>query len=116
MKRITQVFKDLMTPDDQGQSWYAWATNQMSHAFLGALIATFAGAYWLVTVLGVAMAKEGFDLYKVFNSRAIVDSITDVLFWVGGAGVVAGGDYRYWFVGGLFILFCVGVYFRTGKK
>ena len=31
-------------------------------------------------------------------------------------GVVAGGDYRVWFALGLFVLFVVGVYFRTGKK
>ena len=116
MKRITKVFKDLMTPDDQSQSWYAWATNQMSHAFLGALIATFAGGYWLIAVLGFAIAKEASDLYKVFNSRAIVDSITDILFWVGGAGVVAGGDYRYWFAVGLFCLLVAGVYCRVKRK
>lgn len=116
MKRITRIFKDLMTPDDQSQSWYGWATNQMSHAFLGALIAVFAGAYWFWAALGVAVLKEGFDLYKVFSGPAVVDSITDILFWVGGAGAVSGEDYRYWFVFGLFVLLSVGVYFRVKRK
>lgn len=105
-----------MTPDDQPQSWYAWATNQMSHAFLGALIATFAGAYWLVLVLGAAILKEGLDLYRLFTWPSAVDSLTDILFWVGGAGVVAGGEYRYYFAFGLFVLLCVGIYFRAKKK
>lgn len=105
-----------MKPDDQAQSWYGWATNQMSHAFLGALIAVFAGVYWLWVTLGVAVAKEGFDLFRVFSSPALVDSLTDILFWVGGAGVVAGGEYRYWFVGGLVALLVVGIYFRAKKK
>jgi len=116
MKRITQVFKDLMTPDDQAQSWYGWATNQMSHAFLGALIATFTGAYWLIVTIAFAVTKEGFDLYKAFSGPALMDSITDILFWVGGAGSVSGGDYRYWFVFGLFVLLSVGVYFRVKRK
>jgi hypothetical protein len=116
MKRITEVFKYLMKPDAQEQSWYAWATNQMSHAFLGALIAVFAGAYWLITTLGVAVAKEGFDLYKLFTWPSLSDSLTDILFWVGGAGVVAGGDYRYWFVLGLFVLLAAGIYFRIKRK
>jgi hypothetical protein len=116
MKWTTKVFKELMTPDDQKQSWYAWVTNQMSHAFLGALIAVFAGAYWLITTLGVAIVKEGFDIYRVFSGPAIIDSITDILFWIGGAGVVAGGEYRYWFAAGLFVLLVVGVYFRVKRK
>ncbi len=116
MKWTTRIFKDLMTPDDQAQSWYGWATNQMSHAFLGAFIAVFAGAYWLITTLGVAVAKEGFDLYRVFTWPSVVDSLTDILFWIGGAGVVAGGEYRYWFAFGLFVLLGIGVYFRAKKK
>ena len=116
MKRITQVFKDLMTPDAQEQSWYGWATNQLSHAFLGAVVALFTGAYWFAAVVILAVTKEGFDLYKVFNSRALLDSLNDILFWVFGAGMVSGGDYRYWFAVGLIVLFIIGVYFRTGKK
>lgn len=104
-----------MTPDDQAQSWYAWATNQMSHAFLGALIAVFAGTYWFIAVLALAVTKEGFDLYKAFSSHALLDSLNDILFWVFGAGAVASDDYRYWFIFGLFIILCIGAYYRVKK-
>lgn len=115
MKRITQVFKDLMTPDSQDQSWYAWATNQLSHAFLGAIIATFTGSYWLVVTIIFAVTKEGFDLYRAFSSKALLDSRNDILFWVLGAGTVAGGNYKYWCASVLFVLFCYGVYSRIKK-
>lgn len=105
-----------MTPDDQAQSWYGWTTNQMSHAFLGAIIATFTGAYWLVVTIAFAVTKEGFDLSKSVNTHALLDSLNDILFWVLGAGSVSGGDYRYWFVFGLFSLLSVGVYFRVKRK
>lgn len=105
-----------MTPDDQAQSWYGWATNQMSHAFLGALIAVFAGTYWVVSVLLVAVTKESFDLYRFFSINAIIDSLNDILFWIAGAGVVGSPEYRYWFLAGFFILLSVGIYFRIKKK
>lgn len=115
MKKVTKVFKDLMTPDDQSESWYGWATNQMSHAFLGALIAIFAGTYWLFVTMIFAVTKEGFDLYRAFNVQAFIDSITDILFWIGGSGVVSGGEYRYLFALGLFVLLSVGIYYRIKK-
>jgi hypothetical protein len=116
MKRITRIFKDLMTPDDQSQSWYAWATNQMSHAFLGALIAVFTGGYWLVATLIVAVIKEILDLSKSFRSKALSDSLSDILFWVCGAGIVAGGEYGYWFAFVLFIMLVIGIRSRVKKK
>lgn len=116
MKRITKIFKDLMTPDDQSQSWYAWATNQMSHAFLGALIATFTGIYWFVVTIAFAVTKEGFDLSKAANSKALLDSLNDIFFWVLGAGSVSGGSYKYWFVVAFFIFLCIGVYYRVKRK
>ena len=115
MKRITQVFKDLMTPDAQDSSWYGWVTNQLSHAFLGAVVALFAGAYWFVAVLTLAITKEGFDLYKGFSSHALLDSLNDILFWVMGAGAVASDSYKYWFIFGLFVLICIGSYYRVKK-
>lgn len=116
MKRITQVFKDLMTPDDQARSWYSWATNQMSHAFLGAVVAMFSGAYWLIATMALAITKEGFDLYKGFSGRALLDSFNDIVFWVMGAGSVSGGNYKYWFIFGLFVLLSVGICFRVKRK
>lgn len=116
MKRITQVFKDLMTPDDQALDWYGWVTNQMSHAFLGALIATFTGAYWLIVTIAFAVTKEGFDLYKAFSGPALLDSLNDILFWVMGAGTVSGGQLKFWFVLGLFVLLCFGAYCKVKRK
>jgi len=116
VKRITQIFKDLMTPDDQAQSWYGWVTNQMSHAFLGAIIATFTGAYWFIVTIAFAVTKEGFDLYRALSGPALLDSLNDILFWVMGAGAVAGGQFKFWFVFGLFVLLCFGAYYRVKRK
>ncbi len=116
MKTITQVFKDIMTPDDQPLSWYGWATNQMAHAFLGSLVAVFAGAYWLAITVGLAVTKEGFDLYRSFNRQSIVDSMTDTLFWVTGAGVIGGGEYRLCFAIVFFALLTAGVYCRVKRN
>lgn len=115
MKRITQVFKDLMTPDDQSQSWYGWATNQLSHAFLGAVVALFAGAYWFVVVIALAAIKEAFDLFKVFNRRALLDSLVDISFWLLGAGIVVSEEYKLWIIGAFLLLISVGVYPRIRK-
>lgn len=112
MKSITKVFKDLMTPDSQSGDWYSWATNQMAHAFLGACIAVFAGAYWLYITIVAASAKEVFDLMKVFNFGAVIDSLTDIFFWLSGAGIVSGGQYRIYFLILALVVLCVGIYFR----
>jgi hypothetical protein len=82
VKRITQVFKDLMTPDDQAQSWYGWATNQMSHAFLGAVISAIVGVWGILVVVAIAVIKEGFDVIK---GAKLLDALLDVAFWVLGA-------------------------------
>lgn len=117
MKAITQVFKDLMTPDDQEQSWYYWACNQMAHAFLGALVAVLFGSYWLISVLLVACIKEFFDLLKKFNRRAVIDSLNDILFWVCGAGIVADYQNKFVYIMIVLCLICFGVYNRVkGKK
>ena len=116
MKRITQVFKDLMVPDDQAQSWYGWATNQMSHAFLGVLIADFSGGYWLVATIIVAVIKEILDLSESFRSKALSDSLSDILFFVCGAGIISGGDYSHWFTAVLFIRLLIGIRSRAKKK
>ena len=79
MKIFPELFKELQRPDDQGRSWYAWATNQLAHAALG-----FFCAHWIgiIAVLVFATGKEAFDLYKGGNP---IDSLVDLIFWSIGA-------------------------------
>lgn len=116
MKWTTRVFKDIMTPDDQSKSWYGWASNQLSHAFFGAFIASFAGAYWLLFTLVIASIKEGFDLYKSFNRKTLIDSFADILFWIAGGGIIAGEEYKWVFVVGLVTLLISGMYIRVKEN
>lgn len=110
MKRITQVFKDLMTPDDQSGDWYSWATNQLSHAFLGAVVSVMVGAWGLAVVLFIAVAKEVFDIIK---GAKWLDSIFDIAFWFLGA--ISASSNMTLSISGivcLIILLYVGIYKR----
>ena len=108
MKRITRVFKDLMTPDDQAQSWYGWATNQMSHAFLGAIISAIIGIWGVAVVAVIAIAKEGFDIFK---GAKFIDSALDVAFWLLGAFAVSTEHLSWMLFGliGLAIILAIGI-------
>lgn len=81
-----------MTPDDQSESWYGWATNQMSHAFLGAIVAAILGVWGVLVALILGVMKEASDLMK---ASKLIDSILDVAFWVLGAASVAFSEYIY---------------------
>lgn len=91
MKKVTKVFKDLMTPDDQAQSWYGWVTNQMSHAFLGALIASILGLWGILVALLLAIVKELSDFAK---AAKLLDSLMDIAFWVLGSATVAFSEHK----------------------
>ena len=112
MKRITKVFKDLMTPDDQQESWYAWATNQMSHAFLGAIVAAILGVWGVLVALILGVIKEASDLTK---AAKLLDSVMDVAFWTSGAASVAFSEYIYLVLIALAVLLYYGIRPRIKK-
>lgn len=116
MGLLSKFFKEIKTPDDQAGNWYAWASNQLSHAFLGATVATFSGSYWFVVTAILAMTKEGFDLSRAFSSSALKDSLTDIVFWILGAGFTAEPDYRIAFAVAIFVLATYGIIRRMKKK
>jgi len=94
MSMIRRILSELRTPDDQGRDWYGWATNQLAHAFLGALVAYAFPAAAIQMTLIVAVAKETVDILRKPISRvALLDSAFDVCFWaIGSAIAITGGD------------------------
>lgn len=94
MKIITLIFKELKTPDDQGRDWYGWASNQMAHMLIGAVIAGLVAVTWgeatraFIAALGFAIAKETLDDLR--SSNLMRDSLQDVLFQAIGALIAVG--------------------------
>lgn len=87
------VASSLASPDDQGNNWYGWITNQFSHALLGVLIGGSVlllggGWYWALTLnIIVSGAIETWDLTSVPQDgwRTLRDSIQDFSFWLSGS-------------------------------
>lgn len=90
MSVLSLIVDELGVPDNQGRDWYAWATNQMSHSFLGVLFfQTFFMAglpLWCAaasTAL-IAAAKEAHDIYSVPTWATALDSVQDFSFEIIG--------------------------------
>jgi hypothetical protein len=88
---IDTIVKFLKAQDDQGNDWYGWASNQLSHAFLGVFFSGLAlvlGASWcyaiaLLVVLG--LAKKLADWSKqILTWKIVRDTIQDLLFFISG--------------------------------
>lgn len=88
---IQTIVSFLELQDDQGNDWYGWASNQLSHAFLGAffsgLVLVLGGAWYyallLLAVLGVA--KKLADWSKqTLNWKVVRDTVQDLLFFIVG--------------------------------
>jgi len=90
---IDTIVKFLKAQDDQGNDWYGWASNQLSHAFLGvffsnlALVLVLGGAWYyaigLLVVLGVA--KKLADWSKqILTWKVVRDTVQDLLFFING--------------------------------
>lgn len=85
------VASSLASPDDQGTDWYAWASNQLSHAFLGAffsgLVLVFGGAWYyallLLAILGVAKKQSDWSREEIIWPL-VRDTIQDLLFFMIG--------------------------------
>ncbi len=89
MNLLGRILKELKTPDDQGNDWYGWTSNQMAHALLGVVVALFfAGAPIEMAVI-IAALKEVGDLAKNPARAVVQDSLQDILFWGLGAWLVS---------------------------
>jgi hypothetical protein len=109
VKWFVHVYKDLITPDDQKDDWYGWASNQLSHAFFGVLVAILSGPLWLWVALGISSIKEGFDIYKSPKWRTALDSAIDIIFWVGGAAILKLGNDGFFVFLGLTLILLLGI-------
>lgn len=90
------VLQELARPDAQRGDWMAWSSNQLSHAFIGAVLAGGAivlgyGAWPGAAALALAYAifKEAPDFLRNPGWAAARDSVQDALFVAGGALLVA---------------------------
>lgn len=86
------ILQELARPDAQRGDWVAWSSNQLSHAFIGAVLAGGAivlgyGAWPGAAALALAYAglKELPDFLKAPGWAAARDSVQDALFVAGGA-------------------------------
>ena len=87
MSLLSRMLEELKKPDDQGDDWYAWCTNQLSHSFLGVVCALHFG---LLVAIALACLKEIGDLLK--HPMNVADSMTDVAFWTLGAWLIVAED------------------------
>lgn len=88
---IDTIVKFLKAQDDQGNDWYGWASNQLSHAFLGvffsglALVLGAAGYYAIGLLVVLGIAKKLADWSKqILTWKIVRDTIQDLLFFISG--------------------------------
>lgn len=114
MNLFSRIIDALDTPDDQGNDWYGWSSNQLSHAFLGVVIALYFPKAPLEMALIIGSIKECIDLIRVPTFATAKDSLWDAAFWVLGAWVASASDLTLavWFLA--FALIC-GVIPRARK-
>lgn len=114
MNLIRTILDQLETPDDQGRDWYGWASNQMSHAMLGVIVALYFQESPLEMALIIGAFKECTDLLRLPTMVTAKDSLWDAAFWVLGAWVASASDLTLavWFLS--FALIC-GVIPRVRK-
>jgi hypothetical protein len=87
------VASSLASPDDQGEDWYGWITNQLGHAMLGVTLGGVVlllggGWFWAVTINTILTgAVETWDLLQSPRDDwpSFRDSLQDLSFWLLGA-------------------------------
>jgi hypothetical protein len=112
MSLLGRILVTLDTPDNQGRDWYGWASNQLSHVFIGAFIGLYFYNFGIggATVLSVIMAvlKKISDLARVPTWNTVKDAWHDITFWVIGTLFITNiGDVRvfaYLSIGGTALL------------
>lgn len=116
MKIFGAIIDSLETPDAQKRDWYGWATNQMSHALLGVLVALFVGhgvAGIIVAMILAGIKEKLVDIKRAPGKATVKDSVVDVIFTGIGASIIVFGPL----IGGsvLAISLLLGVYPRIRK-
>lgn len=89
MSLLGKLMDELKRPDDQGNDWYGWATNQMSHTLLGVVTALHFPNAALQMAAIFALLKETADM---FRGSKLSDSLVDVSFWMFGAMLITLND------------------------
>jgi uncharacterized membrane protein len=88
MNILRIMLAELKNPDAMGDSWYDWASNQLSHVIIGLIITGLivvsgGGNLWGFTMAFVfAFSKEIFDLK---NGANVKDALYDAFFQMFGA-------------------------------
>lgn len=88
---IDTIIGFIELQDDQGDNWYAWASNQLSHAFLGVLFSggvLVSGGAWyyallLLAVLGITKKQSDWARAEI-TWPVVRDTIQDLLFFMIG--------------------------------
>jgi hypothetical protein len=94
---ISQVRAELSQPDGQRSDWLGWSSNQLSHAFIGSVLAGAAilcgAAPWAaagITATLYAVLKEVPDWLRSPGWATARDSVQDALFVTGGSVLTVG--------------------------
>lgn len=93
---VRRILVELMRPDNQNSDWLAWASNQLSHAFIGSILTSTALLFnynvWssvLTATLFYVLIKEFPDFLRDPRWATARDSTQDSLFVFGGALIIA---------------------------
>jgi len=94
MKALRLILAELNTPSSQRDSWFAWASGQMAHTMIGAIIAgtllfvLAPGWAFALATLGYALGKELPDFLRNRTWANARDCVQDALFVAAGAALV----------------------------
>lgn len=94
MSIFGSILAELKTPDAQGNDWYGWASNQLSHAFFGGVVAVFMPLVAVPLAMLLALVKEFVDFIKIPTKDTLNDSLVDIAFWGLGAWLFSTQDYK----------------------
>lgn len=85
------ILSNLATQDDQGDDWYAWASNQLSHVLLGIVLSSpffilnAALSNTIAAMVAVGALKKATDWYReTIGWRIVRDTIQDLAFFLLG--------------------------------
>ena len=93
LKTLRLVLAEVNQPGAQRDDWFAWASGQLAHAMIGAVLAGallfFLPPIWafLAAALGYAAVKEVPDYLRAPGWAGARDSVQDALFVAAGAAL-----------------------------
>lgn len=105
--KLRIILAELARPGAQPNDWFGWASGQMAHALIGAVLGGVllfilpAMPAFIVAALGYAALKEAPDFMRAPSWAAARDCVQDALFVTAGAALavaIAGGHERLFLV------------------